>query len=45
MAIETGYLLRLAFGHPWWQTKGLLRSITVLLDLEIGTPRRPVRAL
>ena len=33
VAIETGHLLRLAFGRPWRQTEGLLRSITVLLGL------------
>src|SRR3954465_15813684 len=27
-AIETGHLLRLAFGRPWRQTEGLLRSLT-----------------
>ena len=26
-AIETGHLLRLAFGRPWRQTEGLLRSL------------------
>ncbi len=30
VAIETGHLLRLAFGRPWRQTEGLLRSITDL---------------
>ncbi len=38
MATETGHLLSLAFGRPWTQTEGLLRSLTVLLGLEIGTP-------
>ncbi len=38
VAIETGHLLRLAFGRPWRQTQGLLRSITALLGLEVGTP-------
>jgi len=38
VAIETGYLLRLAFGRPWRQTEGLLRSITVLLGLDVGVP-------
>ena len=38
VAIETGHLLRLAFGRPWRQTEGLLRSITVLLGLSIGVP-------
>ena len=38
VAIETGHLLRLAFGRPWRQTEGLLRSITVLLRIEVGVP-------
>ncbi len=38
MAIETGYLLRLAFGRPWRQTEGLLRSLTALLGLSISVP-------
>ena len=38
LAIETGYLLRLAFGRPWRQTEGLLRSVTVLLGIDIGVP-------
>src|SRR3954464_12718840 len=38
VAIETGHLLRLAFGRPWRQTEGLLRSLTALLDLELGIP-------
>ncbi len=38
VAIETGHLLRLAFGRPWRQTEGLLRSITALLGLSIGVP-------
>ena len=38
MAIETGHLLRLAFGRPWRQTEGLLRSITALLGLDAGVP-------
>jgi len=36
--IETGHLLRLAFGRPWRQTEGLLRSLTVLLGVDIGVP-------
>ena len=36
VAIETGHLLRLAFGRPWRQTEGLLRSIVGLLGLEVG---------
>ena len=38
VAVETGHLLRLAFGRPWRQTEGLLRSITMLLGLQVGTP-------
>src|SRR5215217_2539742 len=38
VAIATGHLLRLAFGRPWRQTEGLLRSIAALLGLELGIP-------
>src|SRR5918997_861392 len=38
VAIETGHLLRLAFGRPWRQTEGLLRSPAGLLGLGIGVP-------
>jgi hypothetical protein len=38
VAIETGHLLRLAFGRPWRQTEGLLRSIASLLGIEVGVP-------
>src|SRR3712207_2796235 len=38
IAIETGHLLRLAFGRPWRQTEGLLRSLATLLGLDIGVP-------
>ena len=38
IAIETGHLLRLAFGRPWRQTEGLLRSLVTLLSLDIGVP-------
>src|SRR5215203_1907508 len=38
LAIETGHLLRLAFGRPWRQTEGLLRSLATLLGVEIGIP-------
>jgi len=41
VAIETGHLLRLAFGRPWRQTEGLLRSITALLGLDVGVPDHP----
>lgn len=38
LAIETGVMLRLAFGRPWRQTEGLLRSVARLMTLEIGIP-------
>jgi hypothetical protein len=38
VAIETGRLLRLAFGRPWRQTEGLLRSLASLLGVGIGVP-------
>jgi hypothetical protein len=38
VAIETGHLLRLAFGRPWRQTEGLLRSIMTLLGVSLGIP-------
>jgi len=38
IAIETGHLLRLAFGRPWRQTEGLLRSLAGLLGVDIGIP-------
>src|ERR687894_157776 len=38
VAIETGHLLRLAFGRPWRQTEGLLRSLTALLGVDVGVP-------
>src|SRR3954467_5350804 len=38
VAIETGHLLRLAFGRPWRQTEGLLRSITSLLGMSLAVP-------
>src|ERR687894_1625527 len=41
LAIETGHLLRLAFGRPWRQTEGLLRSLAALLGLCIGIPDHP----
>src|SRR3954470_13765896 len=41
IAIETGHLLRLAFGQPWRQTEGLLRSVTTLLGLSLAVPDTP----
>src|ERR687885_1866431 len=38
VAIATGHLLRLAFGRPWRQTEGLLRSLATRLGLNIGVP-------
>jgi hypothetical protein len=38
LAIETGHLLRLAFGQPWRQTEGLLRSIAQLLGVSLAIP-------
>src|SRR3982751_3030510 len=38
LAIETGYLLRLAFHRPWRQTEGLLRSIATLLGVSLTIP-------
>ena len=38
MAIETGHLLRLAFGRPWRQTEGLLRSLLTLLGVSLAIP-------
>ena len=38
VAIETGHLLRLAFGRPWRQTEGLLRSVATLLGLSLAVP-------
>src|ERR671910_533584 len=38
IAIETGHLLRLAFGRPWRRTEGLLRSLAALLGMGIGVP-------
>ena len=37
LAIETGHLLRLAFGRPWRRTEGLLRSLATLLGVGIGS--------
>jgi Transposase DDE domain len=38
VAMETGRLLRLAFGRPWRQTEGLLRSIVTLLGVGLEIP-------
>jgi hypothetical protein len=38
VAIETGHLLRLAFGRPWRQTEGLLRSLATVLGVDVGIP-------
>ena len=38
LALETGYVLRLALGHPWRQTEGLLRSIVTLLGVSLAIP-------
>src|SRR4051795_11132353 len=38
VAIETGHLLRLAFGRPWRQTEGLLRFVASLLGVSLAVP-------
>jgi transposase len=38
IAIETGLMLRLAFGRPWRQTEGMLASILRLLSLDLPVP-------
>ena len=38
VAIETGLMLRLAFGRPWRQTEGLLGSLMRLLGLDLEVP-------
>ncbi len=38
IAIETGLMLRLAFGRPWRQTEGALGSIMCLLGLDLPVP-------
>ncbi|MGR0188934.1 IS5 family transposase [Azospirillum aestuarii] len=38
IAIETGAMLRLAFGRPWRQTEGLLCSIVQILGVELPVP-------
>src|SRR3982750_1903282 len=38
LAIETGHPWRLAFGRPWRQTEGLLRSMMTLLGISLAIP-------
>ena len=38
MVVETGLMLRLAFGRPWRQTEGMLTSILCLLDVNLPVP-------
>jgi hypothetical protein len=38
VAVEAGLMLRLAFGRPWRQTKGLLGSVMSLLGLDLPVP-------
>jgi hypothetical protein len=38
LAIETGHRLRCAFGRPWRQTEGLLRSVVALLGVNLAIP-------
>ncbi|MBO1910166.1 IS5 family transposase [Microvirga sp. 3-52] len=38
IAMETGLMLRLAFGRPWCQTEGMLASILRLLGLDLPVP-------
>jgi transposase len=38
IAVETGMMLRLAFGRPWRQTEGMLTSILRLLGLDLPVP-------
>ena len=38
IAVETGLILRLAFGRPWRQTEGMLGSILRLLGLTLPVP-------
>ena len=38
LAIETEHLLHLAFGRPWRQMEGLLRSMTTLLGASPNIP-------
>jgi hypothetical protein len=48
MVVETGLMLRLAFGRPWRQTEGMLASIMRLLRRTSRfpiTPPSPAAAL
>ena len=38
IAIESGLMLRLAFGRPWRQTEGMLGSLMELLGLNLPVP-------
>jgi hypothetical protein len=38
IAVETGLMLRLAFGRPWRQTEGMLASILRLLGIDLPVP-------
>ncbi len=38
IAVETGLMLRLAFGRPWRQTEGMLASILRLLGMDLPVP-------
>jgi transposase len=38
IVVETGLMLRLAFGRPWRQTEGMLASILRLLGLDLPVP-------
>jgi hypothetical protein len=38
VAVETGLMLRLAFGRPWRQTEGMLISVLRLLGLDLPVP-------
>ena len=38
MVVETGLMLRLAFGRPWRRPEGMLASILRLLDANLPVP-------
>jgi hypothetical protein len=42
VVIETGLMLRLAFGRPWRQSEGLLGSTMELLGLNCRFPITPL---